>query len=106
MVVRSVLNGFKKYFGREKERLFLPFAYVQTTVCVRANNCLRMPKWPHPLSPLPRSALPPPRGYLFASPYSRGYTPACGQTPPRGFYFIFSRNPEGVFRIQAGMKSL
>ena len=37
MMTRSVLNGFKKHSEWEKERLFSPFAYAQTTVRVRPN---------------------------------------------------------------------
>ena len=43
---RSVLNGFKKHSEWEKGRLFLAFAYAQTTIRVRPNDRLRTPKQP------------------------------------------------------------
>ena len=44
MTVRSVLNGLKKHSEWGEERLFSPFAYAQTTVCVCPNNRSRTPK--------------------------------------------------------------
>ena len=48
MTVRSVLNGLEKHSEWGKERLFLAFAYAQTTVRVRANDRLRRRKFKTP----------------------------------------------------------